>query len=59
MAAANMDTANVLPNRRGVDTSISWDRWSQPFDSRIFWWFRANVPGGSVFQNMRAHARIK
>jgi hypothetical protein len=43
----------------GVDTRISWERWSHPFISRIFWWSLANDPGFSVFQKMRAHARMK
>ena len=43
----------------GVDTRISWDRWSHPFISKIFWWSRAKAPGGSVFQKILAHARIK
>lgn len=36
MAAANMLTEIVFPNRLGVDTSTSPDRQSQPFASRIF-----------------------
>jgi len=59
MAAANMLTEMVFPNRLGVDTSTSCDRWSHPFTSRIFWWSLANVPCGSRFQKIRAHARIK
>jgi len=42
-----------------VDTRISWLRWSHPFISRIFWWFLAKDPGGSVFQKIRAQARMK
>lgn len=59
MAAANMLTEMVLPNRLGVDTSTSPDRLSHPFASRIFWWSLANVPCGSRFQKIRAHALIK
>lgn len=59
MAAANMLTEIVFPNRRGVETSTSCDRWSQPFTSRIFWWSLANVPCGSRFQKILAHARMK
>jgi hypothetical protein len=59
IAAANMLTEMVLPNRRGVDTSTSCDRWSQPLTSRIRWWSLANTPCGSRFQKMRAHARMK
>ena len=56
MAAANMDTEMVLPKRRGVDTSTSCVSDAQPLLSRISWWSRANCPGASVFQKMRAHA---
>ena len=59
MAAANMLTEMVLPKRRGVETSTSWARWSQPLTSRIFGWSLANVPYFSFFQKMRAHARMK
>jgi len=59
MAAANMLTEMVLPNRRGVETSTSCDRWSHPCTSRIFWWSLANTPCFSRFQKMRAHARMK
>ncbi len=59
MAAANMLTEMVLPNRRGVDTRTSCARWSQPLTSRIFWWSLAKVPCFSFFQKIRAHARMK
>lgn len=59
MAAANMLTEMVLPNRLGVETRTSCDRWSHPLTSRILWWSFANVPWGSRFQKMRAHALIK
>ena len=59
MAAANIETEMVFPKRRGVDMSTSWLSEAHPLDSRIRWWSRANVPGFSVFQKMRAHARIK
>jgi len=59
MAAANMLTEMVFPKRRGVDTSTSWDRWSHPLISRIFWWSLANWPCGSRFQKMRAQDRMK
>ena len=59
MAAENMLTEIVFPKRLGVDTSTSCERWSHPFTSRIRWWSLANVPWGSRFQKMRAHARMK
>jgi hypothetical protein len=59
MAAANMETANVLPKRLGVEINTSCDRLDHPFASKMRWWSRANVPGFSVFQKMRAHARMK
>ena len=44
---------------RGVEIRTSWLRDAQPLDSSIRWWSRAKVPGFSVFQNIRAHARMK
>ena len=44
---------------RGVDMSTSWLSEDHPFTSRIRWWSLANAPGLSVFQKMRAHARMK
>lgn len=44
---------------RGVDISTSWLSDDHPLDSRMRWWSRANVPGFSVFQKIRAHARMK
>ena len=44
---------------RGVEISTSWLSEAHPFTSRIRWWSRANAPGLSVFQKMRAHARMK
>ena len=43
---------------RGVEIKISWLKESQALISRIFWWARANEPGGSSFQNGRAHAAM-
>jgi len=59
IAAANIDTDIVFPNRLGVEMSTSWLKWGHPFASRIRWWSLANVPGFSVFQKILAHARIK
>lgn len=59
MAAANMLTEIVFPNRRGVDTSTSCDRWSQPLTSSIFWWSLANTPCFSRFQKILAQALMK
>ena len=44
---------------RGVEMRISWLSEDHPFTSRIRWWSRANAPGFSVFQKIRAHARMK
>ena len=54
-----MLTEMVLPNRLGVETSTSWDRWSQPLTSSIRWWSFANSPCFSRFQKILAHARMK
>ena len=59
MAAANMLTEIVLPNRLGVETSTSCDRWSHPLTSSILWWSLANTPCFSRFQKIRAHAQMK
>ena len=56
IAAQNMDTLIVLPNRRGVEMRISCAMWSQLFTRRTFMWSRANWPGGSSFQKLRVHA---
>eukprot|EP00961_Rhodomonas_salina_P293940 3934140-Rhodomonas_salina.1 len=58
MAAANMLTEIVFPNRRGVEISISCGRLSQPLYSRMFLWSRANCPALSFFQNTRVQERM-
>ena len=50
---------NAHTNLRGVEISTSWLSEDHPFTSRIRWWSRANAPGFSVFQKIRAHARMK
>ena len=37
MAAANMETDIVFPNRRGVDMRISCDKLSHPFTASSRW----------------------
>jgi hypothetical protein len=59
IAAANMLTEMVFPNLLGVDIRISWLSVSHPLRSRIFWWARANAPGGSILKKTRALARMK
>jgi hypothetical protein len=53
-----MLTEIVFPKRRGVEMSISCGRLSQPLNSRMRLWSRANCPGGAVFQKTRAHERM-
>jgi hypothetical protein len=59
MAAANMLTLIVLPKRRGVLMSTSCWMWLQLFRLRISHCSRENLPAASLFQKMRAHARMK
>lgn len=56
IAAANMLTLIVFPNRRGVLTSTSCEMCVQLLRCRISRCCRANVPAGSSFQKMRVHA---
>jgi hypothetical protein len=54
IAAANMETEMVFPNRRGVLTKISWGVESQELISSSLLCDMANAPGPSLLKNILA-----